>query len=170
MKKKYIGTKMLEAVPMNRGEYNRYRGWQLPEDEDPEDEGYLVTYQGGYESWSPKAVFEEAYRDANGLSFGIALELLKKGCKVSREGWNGKGLVVVYQRGYPEGIPCNRQTARTWSMKEGELFRCEPYLQIRTATGSHAMWVPSIGDCLAEDWFLVDETPSAAENPLDYTE
>lgn len=24
------------------------------------------------------------------MTFGIALELLKKGCKVAREGWNGK--------------------------------------------------------------------------------
>ena len=31
-------------------------------------------------------------------------------------------------------------------------FKCEPYLQIKTADGSHAMWNPSNADVLAEDW------------------
>lgn len=91
------------------------------------------------------------------FDFGEALKALKTGKRVSREGWNGKGLFVVYQKGYPQGIPCNKQTAEAWGMKEGELFRCEPYLQINTVDGSHAMWVPSIRDCLAEDWFVMDE-------------
>lgn len=67
-------------------------------------------------------------------------------------GWNGKGIFVVYQKGYPDGIPCNLQTAKAWGMNEGDLFKCEPYLQIKTTDGSHAMWVPSIRDVLAEDW------------------
>ena len=49
-------------------------------------------------------------------------------------------------------IPCNLQTAKAWGMNEGDLFKCEPYLQIKTTDGSHAMWVPSIRDVLAEDW------------------
>lgn len=58
---KYIGVEKIEARPMTRGDYNTYRGWQIPADEDPADEGYLVKYRDGYESWSPKEVFEEAY-------------------------------------------------------------------------------------------------------------
>nr|DAU51108.1 MAG TPA: Dec protein, OB-Fold, Decoration, VIRAL PROTEIN [Caudoviricetes sp.] len=58
---KYIGVKRIKARPMTRGDYNTYRGWQIPADEDPADEGYLVKYRDGYESWSPKEVFEEAY-------------------------------------------------------------------------------------------------------------
>jgi hypothetical protein len=90
------------------------------------------------------------------FDFGYALRLLKEGKKVARKGWNGKGQFVVYQKGYPNGIPCNKQTAEAWGMKEGDLFRCEPYLQIRTADGSHAMWSPSTSDCLAEDWEVVE--------------
>lgn len=60
---KYIGTKMIEAKPMSRGEYNKYRGWQITENENPHDEGYLVRYQDGYESWSPEKQFEDAYRE-----------------------------------------------------------------------------------------------------------
>ena len=153
---KYIGVKMIEARPMDKGEYNKYRGWTIPEGENANDAGYLVRYQDGYESWSPKRQFEEAYRDCIGMTFGIALELLKKGCRVAREGWNGKGMFVVYQKGYPDGIPCNKQTAEAWGMDEGDLFQCNPYLQIRQMDGSHSMWVPSIGDVLAEDWVVVD--------------
>lgn len=86
------------------------------------------------------------------MDFEVALKLVKRGIKVARKGWNGKGMFVVYQKGYPEGIPCNAQTAKAWGMKEGELFKCNPYLQIKCADGSHSMWVPSINDILAEDW------------------
>ena len=60
--KTYIGTKVLDAEPMTRGEYNRYRGWTIPANENPDDEGYHVLYADGYESWSPKEVFENTYR------------------------------------------------------------------------------------------------------------
>lgn len=79
--KKYVGTKMIEAKQMNRGAYNDYRGWKIPLDEDPADEGYLVKYSDGYESWSPKKQFEKAYRECENLTFGLAIELLKKGKK-----------------------------------------------------------------------------------------
>ena len=100
----------------------------------------------------------EDYSDCKpeGMNFGTALELVKQGIKIAREGWNGKGLFVVYQKAYPEGIPCNKQTAEAWGMNEGDLFKCEPYLQINTVDGSHAMWVPSIRDCLAEDRGIVE--------------
>lgn len=89
------------------------------------------------------------------MNFGEALEASKHGAKIEREGWNGKGMFVVYQKGYPQGIPCNKQTADAWGMNEGDLFKCEPYLQIKMANGSHSMWVPSINDVLANDWKAV---------------
>lgn len=153
--KTYIGTKIIEATPMTRGKYNKYRGWTIPENENPSDEGYLVKYSDNYESWSPKEQFECAYRSFDGgMDFGHAINLVKKGFKVARKGWNGKGMFVVYQKGYPEGIPCNKQTAEAWGMNEGDLFKCNPYLQIKNVDGTHSMWVPSIGDVLAEDWVI----------------
>jgi hypothetical protein len=74
----YVGTKVVNARPMNRQAYNDLRGWKLPDDEDGSDEGYLVEYtdrkevpplvQGfkGYISWSPKEVFENAYEPVAG--------------------------------------------------------------------------------------------------------
>ncbi len=154
--KNYIGTKTIKAKPMTRGEYNIKRGWKIPENENPADEGYLVEYSDGYISWSPKKQFEEAYRECDNMTFGLAIEAFKKGMKVARKGWNGKGMFVVYQKGYPDGIPCNKQTAAAWGISEGDLFVCNPYLQIKNVNGSHSMWVPSIGDVLAEDWCIVE--------------
>ena len=59
--KQYIGTKLISAEPMTRGEYNTYRGWQIPENENPKDAGYHVVYSDSYESWSPAEVFEKSY-------------------------------------------------------------------------------------------------------------
>lgn len=64
----FVGTKIVLARPMTRGDYNALRGWTIPEDENPADAGYLVEYPGtvpevkgfaGYISWSPQNVFEE---------------------------------------------------------------------------------------------------------------
>ena len=90
------------------------------------------------------------------FTFGEAIRRLKAGQKVARKGWNGKGMFVVYQKGYPNGIPCNKQTAEAWGINEGDLFVCNPYFQIRCVDGSHSMWVPSINDCLAEDWIVAE--------------
>jgi hypothetical protein len=59
--KSYLGVKILKAKPLNLGDYNKHRGWDIPVDEDPTREGYLVQYPDGYESWSPKEAFEAAY-------------------------------------------------------------------------------------------------------------
>lgn len=90
------------------------------------------------------------------LDFSEALKQVKAGKRIARDGWNGKGMFVVYQKAYPQGIPCNKQTAQAWGLNEGDLFKCEPYLQIKMANGSHSMWVPSINDVLAEDWHVID--------------
>lgn len=58
---KYIGVKLVEAKPMTRGDYNKFRGWTIPADENPNDEGYVVKYEDGYVSWSPIEVFNKAY-------------------------------------------------------------------------------------------------------------
>lgn len=102
-------------------------------------------------------VLETERKGVGNMNFGKAIELLKNGKKLARKGWNGKNMFVVYQKGYPEGIPSNKQTAEAWGHNEGDLFKVEPYLQIKNAQGSHAMWMPSIGDVLAEDWVAIEE-------------
>jgi hypothetical protein len=161
----YIGTKIIQAEPMTRAAYNEFRGWQLPADEDGADEGYLVEYldggkpnvpgRAGYVSWSPKAQFDAAYRPVRGMTFGLAIEALKKGLRVSRSGWNGKGMYLAYQQGYPDGIPINANTALATGIAEGTVCKFLPYLIMRTAQGDFVPWLASQTDVLAEDWELV---------------
>jgi len=153
---KYIGVKLIEAEPMTQGDFNAEQKGKIHPEGWPDPLGYKVVYPDGYVSWSPKDVFEEAYRRLDNLTFGLAIEALKKGFKLARKGWNGRGMFVVYQKGYPQGIPSNKQTADAWGMSEGDLFICQPYLQIKNVDGSHSMWVPSINDVLAEDWKIID--------------
>lgn len=71
MRQHYIGTKLVIALAMTRLTYNQYRGWELPANEDGNDDGYLVEYtdggapnhpdHAGYISWSPKAQFDAGY-------------------------------------------------------------------------------------------------------------
>ena len=74
--KKYIGSKLIEAEPMTRGAYNEYRGWTIPKDENPEDEGYVVKYSDDYVSWSQKEIFDKAYLevdDNKSLPSGVSI-------------------------------------------------------------------------------------------------
>ena len=88
------------------------------------------------------------------MNFGRALEILKGGGKVSREGWNGNGMFAVYQKGYPEGIAIDKQTAEAYGVSEGTVMKFRPYMQLKTAQNDCAMWVPSCSDILAEDWVI----------------
>ena len=59
--KKYLGVKLIEATPC-LGRNNKF----VPEGSEydgSEVEGYKVIYEDGYVSWSPKDVFEKAYRE-----------------------------------------------------------------------------------------------------------
>lgn len=147
---KYIGTKLIEAEPMKLGDYNKFKGWTIPVNENPEREGFKVKYSDGYISWSPKEIFEEAYRKIEGMNFGLAVEAVKKGFKIARKGWNGKGMFVYY-------VPASEYKTMTDVAKGefGDRAKYNAYLAIKTVGGSVSTWVPSINDVLAEDWEIV---------------
>jgi hypothetical protein len=63
--KNYIGFKVVKAEPMNLGDYNKFRGWTIPANENPEKEGYKIVYPDGYVSWSPKEIFDQAYLEVD---------------------------------------------------------------------------------------------------------
>ena len=144
--KQYIGTKLINAKPMTRGEYNKYRGWEVPDNENPEDAGYLVEYQdsptantpdhAGYVSWSPKDVFDKAYRQSDGMPFGLAIEALKRGFLVSRKGWNGKGMWLQLIK----------------PLSDVHLA----YIQMKTVDDTYVPWLASQTDMLADDWTIVE--------------
>jgi hypothetical protein len=90
------------------------------------------------------------------MDFSFALQYCKTGSKIAREGWNGKDMFVVFQPGYPDGIPINKNTARATGIPEGTVCKFLPYLMMRIATGEFVPWLISQTDALAEDWTLVD--------------
>lgn len=59
--RQYINVEQVEAKKMTRGDYNNYRGWTVPTDENPADEGYLVKHSDNYVSWIAKDEFEKTY-------------------------------------------------------------------------------------------------------------
>ena len=152
----YLGVKLIQARPMTRGHYNAYRGWDVPADENPNDIGYLVEYMDGgksnhpshdgYISWSPKDVFERAYRSTTGLTFGLAVEAAKGGAPVTRAGWNGKGMYVTLVRSESYDI-MGHDLVGTLPLRD--------FLVMKTADDQIVPWVASQTDILAEDWEVV---------------
>lgn len=164
----FIGVKLINAQAMTRLAYNELRGWTLPADENGDDEGYLVEYvdggkanhpvYAGYISWSPKDVFDRAYRPTSGMSFGLAIEALKDGKRVARAGWNGPGQWVALGKG-ESSLPAesfwNIHT-RQFARDNGGTAAVRSYLILKTAQDDIMMgWAPSQSDALSDDWYIV---------------
>lgn len=60
--KKYLGVKVIDAEPMCEGLFE-IRNKNCEWNGDRKREGYKVVYEDGYTSWSPKDVFEKAYKE-----------------------------------------------------------------------------------------------------------
>ena len=63
--KQYTGTKTVKAMPMTMGEaYERklLKEGVRPSECETDKAGYLVEYEGGYQSWSPAEPFDKAYK------------------------------------------------------------------------------------------------------------
>lgn len=159
----FIGTKLINAKPMTRQEYNDFRKWRLPNDENGSDDGYLVEYldggnpntteYAGYVSWSPKKQFEDAYRKTNGMNFGLAIEAMRKKQKVARQGWNGKGMFLFLVPGSTFNVS---RTPLLGIYPEGTEITYCPHVDMRTADGKIVPWLASQTDLLAEDWVIVE--------------
>jgi hypothetical protein len=133
--KQYIGTSICTAVAMTLGDYNKHRNWDIPENEDPNAEGYLITRNDTTLTWSPREVFEEAYRTTDGMTFGLAIEAMKKGLKVARAGWNGRGMFIRLV---------------------GTTAELNAHFEIFNVHGRYDTWVASVSDSLADGWTVVE--------------
>lgn len=166
-KKLYIGTQIANATPMTRQEYGDLRGWTVPENENPEDAGYLIEQVdggaanvpgfSGYVSWCPLDAFFKMFRSAENMAFSEALSALKKGECVFREKWNGvksgksMWLFLVKGGGIANGIgygfgeyPGEPTVADSIAMKTADN---------RIVVG----WAASQDDILAEDWAVATD-------------
>ena len=162
--KQYIGVKIIKAKPGTMAEAQAIKSHfpsKMIKDsiQDKEPDGYIVEYADGYISWSPKDVFEEAYRPCDNMTFGLAIEAMKKGKKVARKGWNGKGMFIYIQDGNRVFTHNLRADAiRDYCMSRViQHVDINPHIDMKAADGSLVIgWLASQTDMLAEDWYIVE--------------
>jgi hypothetical protein len=96
------------------------------------------------------------------MDFGYALNALKEGKKVSRSGWNGKGMWIVLMLGLKlppfssqePGAKVNDRTAK--HIGEDTPLDSQPYIAMWTAQQKwQPGWLASQPDILADDWGIV---------------
>lgn len=133
----FIGTKVVEAETEERDGVL----------------GYKVVYPDGYVSWSPPEAFEEAYRLSGEMNFGHALEMLKRGHRVARSGWNGKGMFLFLVPG--STFKVNRPPL-LGIYPEGTEVSYHAHIDMKTADGQVVPWLCSQTDALAEDWCVLE--------------
>lgn len=81
------------------------------------------------------------------FSFGDAVEILKKGARVAREGWNGKGMWLgLVNTGYYD-VGCS---------VVNDIDSLLPWIGMKTADNKFVPWLASQTDVLAEDWQIVE--------------
>ena len=92
------------------------------------------------------------------MNFGEALDLLKQGKKLSRDGWNGKGMWIILVPGTQHVVP-----SKGTPYYEAGILACDilPHIDMWTVNseGRKAMlpgWLASQSDMLAEDWHVVN--------------
>jgi hypothetical protein len=163
----HIGQKLISCKAMTRKEYNDFRGWVLPENEVGvvDDAGCMVEYEPhptvkpnvdgytGYISWSPKHVFNNAYKPLTNMSFGDAITMLKRGNKVARLGWNGKGMFLFL---VPGSVFKVNRAPLLGIYPEGTEITYHAHIDMKTADDKVVPWLASQTDMLAEDWVLLD--------------
>ena len=97
------------------------------------------------------------------FSFGVAVNLLKQGFAVRRQGWNGKNMFVVKQ--VPAHIDSDvipnmqslPQSAKDLILGgKGYIDYMSQCLIYNSNTGRADSWVPSMSDIFADDWEIVE--------------
>lgn len=86
------------------------------------------------------------------INFSAALEELKRGKKVARSGWNGKNQFVYMVAG--DKFPAQNKAIKGYF--KDDLVPYLPYFALKNAQDTVATWVPSTGDILSEDWYVVE--------------
>ena len=149
--KQYIGTKIVQAEPAYRVDGKVFVKANIVPSGVHIEDGYKVVYPDGYESWSPKDVFEAAYRATDGMSFGLAIEAAKMGNKIARAGWNGKNQYVELGHDFSYTAPGDIPVRPVQHLDIGSQA-----LVFVGTRGRQAGWLASQSDMLADDWKIVE--------------
>ena len=87
------------------------------------------------------------------FDFSIALDYLKSGYKVARQGWNGKGMFIFLVPG--STFKVNRPPL-LGIYPEGTEINYHAHIDMKTADNQVVPWLASQTDLLADDWTLVE--------------
>lgn len=153
--KKYIGTKMVMAEPAFRltgrdGHQHIVAECPVCLEGEVVESGYRVLYEDGYQSWSPKEVFEKAYRETSGLSFGLTIEAVRMGYAIARRGWNGKRQYVELA----DGISYRNSKGNIVNVNHDSIGN-KAFAFVGTS-GVQLGWLASQADMLADDWYILE--------------
>lgn len=90
------------------------------------------------------------------MNFSNALVYLKIGEKLTRTGWNGKGMFIFYNQGSKIKVTEGRPLASSFPI--GTECNCLPYIMMKTADKELTIvpWLASQTDILAEDWEILN--------------
>lgn len=87
------------------------------------------------------------------MDFGEAIQALKDGERVAREGWNGKGMWLVL---VPESIGIAFSEGSVYQRAGLAKGSINAHIDMKTATGEmQPGWLASQTDMLAEDWVIL---------------
>lgn len=95
-----------------------------------------------------------------GMTFGVALEALKDGHRITRQGWSGKGMWLMYVDG-TGGVDLLPGTPYHTALTKGDRTRSvsvsiKGHIDMMCADGQmQPGWLASQSDMLAHDWELV---------------
>ena len=85
------------------------------------------------------------------MSFGLAIEAVKKGLRIARAGWNGKDMYVFLS----DGVEFS--TMADMSEFANEDVYVSDLLVLRTAQKTlQPGWLATQSDILADDWYIVE--------------
>jgi hypothetical protein len=86
------------------------------------------------------------------MNFGQAIEALKQGKRVSRSGWNGKGMFLILIPGSKIPVSADRPLGQAAPELVGKTIDYQPHVDMWTAQQTLVPWLASQSDILAEDW------------------
>jgi uncharacterized protein DUF2829 len=84
-----------------------------------------------------------------GMDFGAALAVLKAGGRVTRAGWNGKGMFLYL---VPGSVFTVNRPPLDGIYPPGTEITYRPHIDMKTADGSCVPWLASQSDLLEADW------------------
>lgn len=84
-------------------------------------------------------------------SFGWAIQRIKEGAKVGRQGWNGKGMFIYYVNANSYPVSGNPGSAVKGIFPD-DMVPYQAYIAMKTADNTVVPWLASQSDVLEEDW------------------